>query len=143
TLVVAQVRAADKQGMGYSYSSGAITGLIEHKLASTLAGQDALDIPACWQAMQHAIRNLGRVGLGAHAISAVDAALWDLKGQLLGAPLAQLLGRCREAVPIYGSGGFTSYSDEKLREQLSGWVERDGCRWVKMKVGSEPERDPQ
>jgi L-alanine-DL-glutamate epimerase-like enolase superfamily enzyme len=52
------------------------------------------------------------------------------------------LGRFREGAPIYGSGGFTSYSDDELREQLSGWVERDACRSVKMKVGTDPERDP-
>jgi L-alanine-DL-glutamate epimerase-like enolase superfamily enzyme len=45
-------------------------------------------------------------------------------------------------VPIYGSGGFTSYSREQLTGQLSRWVEEDGCSWVKMKVGTEPERDP-
>lgn len=44
-------------------------------------------------------------------------------------------------MPIYGSGGFTTYAD-RLASQLSDWVERDGCRWVKMKIGSEPERDP-
>ena len=85
---------------------------------------------------------MGREGLAANAISAVDVALWDLKARLLGLPLAMLLGRYREAVPIYGSGGFTTYSDDQLRSQLSGWVERDSCRWVKMKVGSEPEQDP-
>jgi L-alanine-DL-glutamate epimerase-like enolase superfamily enzyme len=92
--------------------------------------------------MQRAVRNLGREGLAATAISAIDAALWDLKAKLLGVPLARLLGRCREAIPIYGSGGFTSYSDEELIEQLSGWVEREECRWVKMKVGMEPDGDP-
>jgi L-alanine-DL-glutamate epimerase-like enolase superfamily enzyme len=88
------------------------------------------------------VRNLGRDGLAANAISALDAALWDLKAKLLGIPLATLLGRFRAAVPIYGSGGFTTYSDEDLRDQLSGWVERDGCRSVKMKIGTHPERDP-
>jgi L-alanine-DL-glutamate epimerase-like enolase superfamily enzyme len=142
TLVIALVSAGGQQGLGYSYSSGAITHLIEGKLAQTLSGRNALDVPACYEAMQRAVRNLGRAGLVANAISALDAALWDLKGKLLGLPVAQLLGRCRETVPIYGSGGFTSYSEPELRQQLSGWVERDGCRWVKMKVGSEPERDP-
>ena len=61
----------------------------------------------------------------------------------MGLPLATLLGRCRDEVMIYGSGGFTTYSDEKLREQLSHWAEVDGCRFVKMKVGSDPERDPE
>ena len=46
-------------------------------------------------------------------------------------------------MPIYGSGGFTTYSDARLREQLCSWVERDGCRFVKMKIGSEPDRDPE
>ena len=80
--------------------------------------------------------------LAATAISAVDTALWDLKGRLLDQPLASLLGRYREAVPIYGSGGFTSYDDSQLARQLAGWVEREGCRWVKMKIGSDPDRDP-
>ena len=56
-------------------------------------------------------------------------------------PLALLLGRARDEVPIYGSGGFTTYSDETLRDQLAGWVERDGCRAVKMKIGAQPDRD--
>ncbi len=142
TLVTVQVQAGGCTGLGYTYSSAAIVALIGGKLAQAIQGKDALDVPACWQAMQHSIRNLGRAGLVANAISAVDAALWDLKGKLLGLPVALLLGRCREAVPIYGSGGFTSYSDEELRSQLCAWVERDGCRWVKMKVGSQPERDP-
>ena len=92
--------------------------------------------------MQRAVRNMGRAGLAATAISAVDTALWDLKAKLLDLPLALLLGRYRDAVPIYGSGGFTTYSDGQLRDQLSGWVERDGCRWVKMKVGTDPAADP-
>jgi L-alanine-DL-glutamate epimerase-like enolase superfamily enzyme len=92
--------------------------------------------------MLRAVRNLGRSGLAACAISAVDAALWDLKARRLELPLVRLLGRCREEVPIYGSGGFTTYTDEQLHAQLCGWVEREGCRWVKMKVGSDPARDP-
>jgi L-alanine-DL-glutamate epimerase-like enolase superfamily enzyme len=56
--------------------------------------------------MQRAVRNLGRSGLVACAISAVDTALWDVKARRLGVPLAILLGRCRQVVPIYGSGGL-------------------------------------
>jgi L-alanine-DL-glutamate epimerase-like enolase superfamily enzyme len=88
------------------------------------------------------VRNLGEEGLTAMAISAVDAALWDLKAKLLGLPLAKLLGMVRERVPIYGSGGFTSYDEARLREQLGDWAGQ-GLRWVKMKVGREPERDPE
>jgi L-alanine-DL-glutamate epimerase-like enolase superfamily enzyme len=57
-------------------------------------------------------------------------------------PLARLLGTMRKRVPIYGSGGFTTYSDDEIRDQLAHWVHEDGCAWVKIKVGSEPARDP-
>jgi L-alanine-DL-glutamate epimerase-like enolase superfamily enzyme len=100
-----------------------------------------MDIAGAWVAMRAAIRNLGRSGLAATAISAIDTALWDLKARLLDQPLASLLGRVRETVPLYGSGGFTSYDDKQLQTQLSGWVEQDGCHAVKMKIGSEPDRD--
>jgi L-alanine-DL-glutamate epimerase-like enolase superfamily enzyme len=141
-LVLVEIAAGGETGLGYTYSDASIALLIERTLAAVIAGRTAFDIAGANAALWRQVRNLGRSGLAATAISALDAALWDLKAKLLGVPVASLLGRCREAVPIYGSGGFTSYSDERLRRQLSGWVERDGCRWVKMKIGSEPERDP-
>jgi L-alanine-DL-glutamate epimerase-like enolase superfamily enzyme len=101
-----------------------------------------MDPVAAWRAMNVAVRELGRDGLCATAISALDTALWDLKAVVLGQPLAALLGRYRNSVSIYGSGGFTSYDDRQLARQLAGWVERDGCRWVKMKIGTDTERDP-
>ena len=142
TLVVVHIRAGDETGLGYTYAHAGAVALIETLASEALEGRDAFDIPARRLAMQRAVRNLGRSGLAACAISALDSALWDLKAKLLGVALATLLGRCRDAVPIYGSGGFTTYSDETLEEQLSGWVERDGCRFVKMKIGSDPEKDP-
>jgi hypothetical protein len=75
-------------------------------------------------------------------ISAVDIALHDLKARILDLPLATLLGRYRDTIPIYGSGGFTTYTDAELQNQLGGWVERDGCVFVKMKVGTNPQDDP-
>jgi L-alanine-DL-glutamate epimerase-like enolase superfamily enzyme len=69
-------------------------------------------------------------------------ALWDLKARVLGLPLCKLLGMAHESVPVYGSGGFTAYSPERLAEQLAGWVEQ-GIPRVKMKVGSEPDDDPE
>ena len=143
TLVVVHVEAGGETGLGYTYADTGVVAVVQDLLAKAIAQGDCFDVPGCWLAMQRRVRNQGRSGLAACAISAIDAALWDLKAKLLDAPLARLLGRCRDRVPIYGSGGFTSYSDAQLRAQLSGWVERDGCRAVKMKIGSEPERDPE
>ncbi len=91
--------------------------------------------------MVGAIRNLGRPGISSMAIAAVDLALWDLKARLLGLPLCRLLGMACDRVPVYGSGGFTAYSNERLSEQLAGWV-HEGIPRVKMKVGSRPGDDP-
>jgi L-alanine-DL-glutamate epimerase-like enolase superfamily enzyme len=142
TLVVVEIEAGDGRGLGYTYSDASIVSLIERKLAEAITGRSVFDIAGANTALWRGIRNLGRSGLVATAISAVDAALWDLKAKLFGVPVVTLLGRCRDSVEIYGSGGFTSYSDEQLCDQLAGWVERDGCRAVKMKIGSEPDRDP-
>jgi L-alanine-DL-glutamate epimerase-like enolase superfamily enzyme len=91
--------------------------------------------------MVGAVRNAGPWGLAMYAVSAVDVALWDLKARLLDISLCGLLGRRREAVPIYGSGGFCSYTDDQLREQLGGWAGQ-GFERVKMKVGRDAAADP-
>ena len=142
TLVVVHATAGGRSGVGYSYTHACAAALIASLLADIVRGRDALDPPGAWRAMQVAVRNFGREGIAATAISAVDVALWDLKALLLQQPLAKLLGCYRTTVPIYGSGGFTSYDERQLTRQLAEWVERDGCRWVKMKVGSHPEEDP-
>lgn len=142
TLIVVHAEADGASGIGYTYSHSSAAALINSKLAEAVKAYDALDPPGAWRALERSVRNMGRQGIAATAISAVDIALWDLKCKLLDVPLCRLLGRYRDEVPIYGSGGFTTYSDAELRQQLAGWVARDGCRWVKMKVGSEPERDP-
>lgn len=142
TLVVVEVDAGGQSGLGYTYSDASIVRLICDTLSGCVLHRDAADIDAIWLDMQRQVRNLGRSGLAAMAISAVDCALWDLKAKLLGIPLVQLLGPQREVVPIYGSGGFTTYGDAQLSEQLAGWVNDDGCRWIKIKIGSEPDKDP-
>jgi L-alanine-DL-glutamate epimerase-like enolase superfamily enzyme len=142
TLVVVHAEAGGRSGVGYTYSDAAAAKLIQEKLAPLVHGRDPFDVPGALIAMQRHVRNLGREGIAATAMSAVDTALWDLKARLLELPLAKLLGMVRDAVPVYGSGGFTSYDDRELQAQLAGWVERQGCRWVKMKVGSDPDRDP-
>jgi L-alanine-DL-glutamate epimerase-like enolase superfamily enzyme len=140
TIVVVQLDAGGERGIGYTYADLATAGLIEGHLASVVRGGDALAPQGAWWAMTRAIRNLGRPGVAAMAISAVDIALWDLKARLLGLPLARLLGAIHAAVPVYGSGGFTSYTVQRLQDQLADWV-RDGLPRVKMKVGSRPDHD--
>jgi L-alanine-DL-glutamate epimerase-like enolase superfamily enzyme len=142
TIVVIEAAAGGQRGLGYTYGHHAIAEVVGSALSSAVEGIDALSPPRAWSAMQHEVRNIGRQGLVAMAISAVDIALWDLRAKLLGLPLADSLGRLHETVTAYGSGGFTSYTDAELAEQLRGWVER-GCRRVKIKVGREPERDPE
>ncbi|MFB6376072.1 MAG: mandelate racemase, partial [Bradymonadaceae bacterium] len=109
TLVVVELEAGGETGVGYTYNHRAAATIVRSKLAEALEGENALAIRERWRAMQRIVRNLGRVGVVASAIAAADAALWDLKGKLLEAPVADLLGRARDAVPVYGSGGFTSY----------------------------------
>jgi L-alanine-DL-glutamate epimerase-like enolase superfamily enzyme len=141
TLVVVEVAAAGARGLGYSYADRATATLIGDRLAACVEGLDAMSPPLGAAAMLHAVRNLGRRGVAQMAISAVEAALWDLKARLLGLPLATLWGVVREEVPLYGSGGFTSYTTRELEEQLGGWVDQ-GIPRVKMKVGREPAEDP-
>ena len=142
TIVVVETSAGGQRGLGYTYGHHAIAEVVRSTLAPAVTGIDALAPPRAWAAMQREIRNFGRQGLCAMAISAVDIALWDLRAKLLGVSLVDSLGRFRETIPAYGSGGFTSYTDAELTGQLRDWVQR-GCRRVKIKVGREPERDEQ
>ena len=135
TMVVVRATAGDVEGIGWTYSSPAAQAVVTGLLAGIVEGRSALDIPASHEAMNRAVRNIGRAGIAATAISAVDIALWDLKARLLGVPLAALIGRVRTDVPVYGSGGFTTYDDATLRKQLSGWVEQLEIPRVKIKIG--------
>lgn len=136
TMVLVRMEADGVTGIGYSYSHEAAAVLIRQALAPHLIGRDALAVPAAWQGMIDAVRNLGRAGICASAIAAVDAALWDLKARLLGVPLADLIGRETNSAAVYGSGGFTSYDDDQLIAQMRGWRDA-GITRVKMKIGAD------
>ncbi len=140
TMVLVEAHGAGQTGLGYTYGDVASGTVIDSVLRGVVTGRDAMAVGATWEAMGRACRNLGRPGVASMAIAAVDSALWDLKARLLGLPLATLLDPVRTAVQVYGSGGFTSYTDERLAEQLGGWAAVRIPR-VKMKVGRDPERD--
>jgi L-alanine-DL-glutamate epimerase-like enolase superfamily enzyme len=135
TMVLARAEADGQAGLGWTYASPAAQNVITGVLADVVTGRSALDVAGSNEAMSRAVRNIGREGIAATAISAVDIALWDLKARILGLPLPGLIGRARDSVPIYGSGGFTSYDDDRTREQLTGWVDQLRIPRVKIKIG--------
>jgi L-rhamnonate dehydratase len=140
TIVVVHAQTAGVSGLGWTYAHRAAATVIADTLAPLVEGTDVMDVPATWDRMRMAVRNDGRSGVCGNAISAVDIALWDLKARLLGVPLVDLLGGRRATVPVYGSGGFTTYDREDIAEQVSGWAEQ-GIRQAKIKVGRDPRSD--
>jgi L-alanine-DL-glutamate epimerase-like enolase superfamily enzyme len=138
--VVVRARGGGQTGIGYTYAGPSAATVVSGKLAGVVEGKDARTPVARWAEMQHAVRNLGKPGVVAEAISAVDIALWDLAARLDDLPLAIAAGAVHDTTPIYGSGGFTSYDDAQLTSQLTGWVEA-GIPRVKMKVGRDPMAD--
>lgn len=142
TIVIVTVDAGGQQGLGYTYANEQAASLVRDQLKHRIIGADAFSPTSIYMTMWRNVRNVGRPGIASLAISAVDCAVWDLKARLLGLPLVTLLGQVREGASIYGSGGFTTYSDQKLAEQFSGWASQ-GIRSVKMKIGRDPDRDIQ
>lgn len=140
TLVLVHAFAGGKYGLGYTYADTATATLIRDLLSDVVKGRDAMAPASNWNAMFARTRNLGRPGIVSMAISAVDIALWDLKARLVDLPLVTLFGAVRESAPIYGSGGFTSYSDQQLERQLVGWIAQ-GIPRVKMKIGRDATAD--
>ncbi|MFF1476300.1 enolase C-terminal domain-like protein [Streptomyces sp. NPDC058301] len=135
TLVLVRVRSGDTTGLGYTYGAAQTAAVVEGLLADAVTGRPVWDVPAANEAMTRAVRNAGRPGLIAGAVSAVDIALWDLKARVLGVPLVRLLGAARTELPVYGSGGFTTYDEETQARQLSAWVHDQGIARVKIKIG--------
>src|SRR5947207_3156238 len=140
TIVLVEATGGGQEGLGYTYADTATATLVQDRSKQVVVGRDAMSVQSAWLAMLRSIRNLGRPGICAMAISAVDIALWDLTARLLDLPLVKLLGQVREALPIYGSGGFTNYSEEQLQNQLGGWAEQ-GIPRVKMKIGRDARAD--
>lgn len=135
TMVVVRLRSGTDEGLGWTYASAAAKTVVDEVLAGILRNRDPTDIPSLQSDMSRACRNIGRTGVAACAISAVDIALWDLKARSLGVSLVDLFGAVNDSVPIYGSGGFTTYSDETTSAQLRTWVDEWDIPRVKIKIG--------
>jgi L-alanine-DL-glutamate epimerase-like enolase superfamily enzyme len=145
TVVLVRADGGGGQGIGWTYAASAGKAVADDILGPALEGLDVGDVPRALEAMVRACRNVGRSGIASCTISAVETALWDLKARLLGVPLAGLFGPCRDEVPIYGSGGFTTYDEPTARQQLETWVSDWAIPRVKIKIGeswgTRPARD--
>ena len=140
TLVLVTASAGGQTGIGYTYADAAVAQIVNATLAASVEERDAFDTAACWHAMRRAARNLGLSGEAGYAIAAIDTALWDLKARLLGLPLAALFGQAQASVTVYGSGGFTTYTDAMMAAQIEGW-RAQGITGGKIKIGAHPEHD--
>ena len=121
-------------GIGNGYAKPVIRTAIE-QFRPILLGEDPLDVERIWHKM-YSPKAVGRRGLTTQAISAIDIALWDLRGKVAGMPAYKLLGGFRNRVPAYIAGGY--YSSEKsakhLQLEMESYIAR-GANAVKMKVG--------
>jgi L-alanine-DL-glutamate epimerase-like enolase superfamily enzyme len=140
-MVLVQLACGDVHALGYTYADSGTASAAHKLLHSVVLGSDPMRHAETRQKMLHQIRNLGETGIAMMAVSALDNALWDLRALLLDVPLVSLLGQVRTGIPVYGSGGFTTYSDKQVTNQLGGWAQQ-GFANVKMKVGTHPEQDP-
>lgn len=132
------------EGFGVTYhevGGEATKLLIEKNIAPRIMDKDPFETEVIWQDLVQYLRGVGRKGLMFCALSAVDIALWDIKGKILDMPLYRLFGGNQTKVPVYGSGGWTSYTDEELVEEMKMIVSR-GYQMVKFKVGYDGGRKP-
>jgi L-alanine-DL-glutamate epimerase-like enolase superfamily enzyme len=135
TLVLVEAAADGHIGIGWTYGPAIIADTVTELIAPAVGDAGPLNPPAAHERMCRAVRNAGRSGVCSMAVSAVDCALWDLKARLLDLPLHRLLGAVHEAVPVYGSGGFTTYDTARMREQLGHWTTGQEIPRVKIKIG--------
>jgi L-rhamnonate dehydratase len=111
--------------------------VIDTYLAPLLLGQDPMNSEYLWQSMYRRTLPYGRKGIGMAAISAVDLAIWDAKGKLLGQPVFRLLGgRTKPNIPVYGSRLY-SQPLEQLASETKAYVAQ-GFKSVKLRFGWGP-----
>ena len=135
------------EGFGVTYhevGGEATKMLIEKDIAPKLIGRDPFETEKIWEEMVAYLRGVGRKGLMFCALSAVDIALWDINQRiaLQYAYKHKLFGGNNPKVPVYGSGGWTSYSDDRLVEEMVSLVRDDHYSTIKFKVGVDGGRNP-
>lgn len=138
-LLVKLTTQQGREGIGVTYhevGGEATRELIVRNMAPRLLGRDPLQTEALWWEFFHYLRGVGRKGLMYCALSAIDNALWDLKGKIFDVPLYRLLGGNKTSVPVYASGGWTSYDDDRLVEEMCE-IAKCGYKALKFKVGVE------
>ena len=138
-LVTATVRTADGgEGTGYTYTGGkggrAISAMIEHDLIPFLVGKNAALIEEIYDAMQWHVHYVARGGIASFAISAIDIALWDIRGKVSGKPLWQMAGGARDRCNAYCGGIDLNFPLPKLEKQTQGYLDA-GFDAVKIKIG--------
>ena len=143
-LILVEVRAGDYSGCSYmlsfDYAPAMLKGIIDHELKRHIIDCEADEIRAGYERNLKATEYIGREGLAMWGTAAIDVALWDLLAHRLGVPAALLFGSYTKAVPVYGSGGWISYTDEQLADEISRYLGR-GFDAVKMKIGGGEDRD--
>lgn len=125
-------------GTGYTYTGGkgghAIEAMITHDLTPFLIGKDATDVEALYDAMQWHLHYVARGGIASFAISAIDIALWDLRGKGLNQPLWQMAGGAARTCKAYCGGIDLGFDLPKLLDSVQGYLDR-GFNGVKIKIG--------
>jgi L-alanine-DL-glutamate epimerase-like enolase superfamily enzyme len=111
-----------------------VAAAINEVVAHHIKGEDPLAHEKLWERMYWLLSPRGQTGYASHAIAAVDVALWDLKGKILGQPVWRLLGGARSRVPVYTTFGFGAYNRDELAAAAKWWTAR-GHRHLKMVVG--------
>lgn len=138
-LITARIDAGGEQGLGYTYCVGdiggdAIRSLIERELTELLIGSDADAIDDLWHRMWWHLHFVGRGGVAAFAMAAVDVALWDLRARVADEPLWRHLGGSDARVAAYAGGIDLQFTLDELEAQTHGFLEQ-GFQSIKMKVG--------
>ncbi len=144
-LITATVTLADgAKGTGYCYTGGkggyAIRAMLEHDLAPMLIGRDGANIDARYDDMQWHVHYVGRGGVASFAISAVDIALWDLKGRREGRALAEMAGGVGDRCRAYCGGIDLGFDLPRLKDSVQGYLDA-GFRGVKIKVGRDDDAE--